>query len=30
MSDVLEPTPDPEWVLHHEGYNSAASVPATA
>jgi trehalose/maltose hydrolase-like predicted phosphorylase len=21
MSDVLEPTPDPEWVLHHEGYN---------
>jgi trehalose/maltose hydrolase-like predicted phosphorylase len=21
MSDKLEPTPDPEWVLHHEGYN---------
>jgi trehalose/maltose hydrolase-like predicted phosphorylase len=21
VSDVLEPTPDPEWVLHHKGYN---------
>ena len=21
MSDLLEPTPDPEWVLHHKGYN---------